>query len=217
MLQSPDNHLIVKFKTKYIKNMSTILKLSEIQNAASVSAADCANIVCEVVSAPARLSEDYKDFSIKDIRSGDVAIVAYDVIYNFNQTEPEEEPSFKNQFFYLGEEYFVCHIRSLYAIVRDGNVRMQNGYLMVEDISPASHIYLPQHLRKKINCGKGVVTKVGYEMKNEKPINIQSGDNVLYNKNKLRIYQVNEKPFGILKQSQILAREDVLTVTGLSK
>lgn len=219
MMQSPTNHVIVQVKTKYIKNITTILKMAEIQNASSVSAADCVNIVGEVISAPKMLTKEYLDYSTRDIRPGDVCIFSHEVIYNFLPTAPEEEPVYKNLFTHNGQEYFVCHIRNLYAVVRDGNIRMQNGFVMVEDAQKKSQLYVPQHLKKKISCGSGRLTKKGYPLKNEPELNIEPGDEVYFNPNKLRIYQVNEKPFCILKQSQLIGRKvpeygELVAVTG---
>ena len=207
MVQSPTNQIIVKVKTKYIKNISTLLKIAEIQNLSSVTAADCVNVVGEVVSIPKIITGEYEGFSTNDIKVGDVAIFSHDVIYSFLGTEPEADPIYKNLFIYQEYEYFTCNIRNLYAVVRGENVRMQNGYVMLEGMNKPSGIYLPQHLKKTVECAFGVVTKTGHPLTTEKDILLQAGDTVYFSPNRVRVYQVNEKPFGIIKQSQILGRK----------
>lgn len=219
MLQSPTDQVIVQVTTKYIKNISNILKTAEIQNMSSVSAADLVNIVGVVVSAPKALTKEFSDYSLNDVLQGDTAIFSHEVIYSFLPTAPEDDPIFKNMFHYKGDEYFTCNPRNLYAVIRDGNIRMQNGYVMVENMTKSTSLYLPQHIRKSINCGTGILTKIGNTAVGEKLVEAQSGDTVYFNANKIRLHQINGKPFGILKQSQLLCMQipeygELASVTG---
>ena len=68
MFQAPINNLIIKVDTKYIKNVSDIVKLSYVHNA-DVNPLDCVNNMGDVVSLPKRITTEdvrYRGFSSKD-------------------------------------------------------------------------------------------------------------------------------------------------------
>jgi co-chaperonin GroES (HSP10) len=203
MFQSTLNNIIVKIETRYIRNFTKILNLAAIQNLTSIEKADYVNIVGTVVSVPLEIStwkREYRGYSADDVMVGDTVVFSHNVIFDFVQKSPEADPIFKNSFWYKNNEYWRCNILELYAVVRDGEIRMQNGFVMVENIMEEPRIYLPQHLRRKANIGTGIVTQIqdnGF---------IHRGDTVFYNQSHLRTYQINEKPFGILKIEQILGK-----------
>ncbi len=204
MLRSPLNNVVVKVKEKMIKNFTSVLKMAAIQNLTSIDPADYVQIVGEVVSIPLEIStwkREYESYTTSDIRPGDKCIFSHDVIYSFVQKEPDADPIYKNSFWYKDGEYWMCDIKNLYAVIRDGEIRMQNGYVMLENLEKASNIYLPQHLKKALKTGSGVVTQIAANP------SIKRNDKVYFNPNKLRLYQVNEKPFGIVRQSQILGKD----------
>lgn len=208
MIQSAINNVIVKFKTKYIKNFTTIGKIAAIQNNTSIEPADMVNIVCEVVSAPKSIDgkREHKGFSLNDIRPGDVAIVSHLVIFNFELTASEEEPIFKNRIWYQGEEYFQCDIQHLFAVIRDGEVKMLNGYVMVGELQKPSQIFLPAHVKKSIRTAQAIVSHIGTPLLTETKLDVKTGDKVYFNPSVVQLYQVNEKPFGIIRQRDILGR-----------
>lgn len=203
MIQSAVNNVIVQVTTKYIKNMTNIARMAAIQNDTSIEPADYCNIVGVVVSAPKSISNhrEYKGFSQKDIKEGDTAIFSSYVIGTTIQTEPEAEPIFKNMFWYKGHEYWTVSIDQLYAIIRDGEIRMQNGYVMLENLEPPSKIILQTNVKKRIGSATATITHI------EENDELHSGDIVYFNPNHLRVHQVNERPFGILKRNQILGKK----------
>lgn len=205
MIQSTLNNVYVRIKSRYIRNFTKILRMAAIQNNTSIEAADFVNIVGEVVSVPMEIStwkREYRGYSAKDIRVGDTAIFSNLVVYNFVQKDPEAEPIFKNSFWYNGEELWRVDVQNLYAVVRDGEIRMQNGYVMVGEMEKPSPIILSQHTKKKaITAAKAIVTDI--EMN---PV-IKRGDTIYYSPNHIRLHQINEKPFGILRMNQVLGSE----------
>lgn len=207
MLQPPFNNLIVKVKTKYIKNISNIMKMSSMQKESTLKPADCVNIVGEIVSLPKAIDDkrDHEGFSLKDIKVGDIAMFSHLVIFSFVEGGSQEEPAHRNMFTYKGEEYFVCDIQHLYAVIRDGLVIMVNGYTMVYDFEE-SKIYTPVSLKKKINIAYSEVMHIGNPKDNEPELwDVIAQDTVIFPPNKAIKYQLNEKPFRILRQSHILA------------
>jgi len=209
MLQSPQNNIIVKVTTKYIKNFTKIMRMAAIQNNTSIEPADFVQIVGEVVSVPQSIcnKREYQGFSTKDIQVGDTAIFSYLVIFDFCLTTPTEEPVYKNRIWYKGEEFFLCDIRHLFATIRDTKIRMQNGYVMVEEMEKPSKIHLPQHIKKNLNAATAIVSHIGKNLEGKDRIEVEVGDRVYFNPNKLSIYQVKEIPFGVLRQADILGRK----------
>jgi len=204
MFQHSLNNVIIKIKHKYIGNITDIMKVAAIQNNSSVQIADIVNIVGEVVSVPLEIStwrREFKGFSARDIKVGDTAIFSHDVIHNFTPNESTELPIFKNSFWYKDAEYWKCNIIHLYAVIRNEEIRMQNGYVMVGNMEKPSGLILPQRAKKMTNTATATVSHI------EMNPTIKRGDKIYFNPNKLRLYQIDGKPFGILKKSQILGRD----------
>lgn len=209
MFQSAINNVVVKFDRKYIKNFTSIMKMAAIQNNTSIEPADCVNIVAEVVSVPKSISNkhEYTGFWAGDIRAGDTVILSHLVIFDFELTASEDTPVYKNEVYYKTKEFFVADIRHIFAVIRDGIVRMQNGYVMVEEMQKPPLIILSQFTKRSISAASAVVSHIGKALTHQKRIDVEHGDTVFYNPNKIQLYQVNGKPFGILRQSDILGKK----------
>lgn len=211
MFQSPMNNVIVTVKTKYIENFLNVLKGAAINHGSMLNQADYVNIIGTVVSVPKAISQkrDYVGYSASDIRVGDTVIFSHAVIYDFLQLEPEAEPIYKNMIWYRGKEYFAADIQHIYAVVRDEQIRMQNGYLMLEDMQKPPLIILSKSTRRLISSAQATLKCIGRPLTTEHNIDVVPGDTVFYNPAKLRIYQVKGKTFGILRQRDVLGREVV--------
>lgn len=209
MFRSPTNNIIVKCKTKYIGNFINVLKGAAINPYSMLNPSDYVNIIGEVVSVPKSISnrKDYAGYSTADIRIGDTAIFSNLVIGTTTQLEPEAEPVFKNMVYYNAEEYFTADIQHVYAVIRNEQIRMQNGYIMVTDMAKPPLIILATQTKKLISAAQALVTHIGRSLTIEKPLDIMPGDTVFYNPNKLTIYQIQGKPFGILRQSHVLGKK----------
>lgn len=90
---------------------------------------------------------------------------------------------------------------NLYAVIRDGEIRMQNGYVMLVNMDKPSNLYVPQSTKKMLKSASAVVSNIQMNP------DIKKGDTVFFNPNKVRLYQIDGKPFGIIKRSQLLGRE----------
>jgi len=207
MFQSPSNHVMVLPERKYIGNITTLLKSAAIQNFASVDPSDIVNITGKVISVPKMIEKqrDLEGFTTKDIQPGDIAIFAYNVIYDMIQTETEL-PIHRNEIFWQGKEYFAAHIRHIFGVIRNGEIIMINGHVMV-GLFQESKIVLPASMKKIKGTVKAPVLHIGYPKENEKPINVFQGDMVYFNPLIAQPYQINGKPFVIITQSKILGKE----------
>lgn len=212
MLQAPFNNVIVKPETKYIGNISKIMRLSAIQQGASVDPVDVVNIIGEVVSKPKSISSEweYEGFSVNDINVGDKAIFSHSVIYSFLQKDPEADPIYKNMIPYKGEEYFSCDIQNLYAIIRNGEIIMQNGYVMLYDfIEPK--IILSAQSKRKIRIAESEVMHIHKPKLGQPELGVVPHETVYFNPTKAVKYQIGGKPFCIISQNHLLGK---LVVTG---
>lgn len=207
MIQAPENKVIVYPKTKYTKYITDIMKRSSIQNGATVDPADIVNITGEIISVPKTISssKDYEGYTTDNIQIGDVGIFSYKVIYDLYIKQEHGEPIFRNQINYNGKEYFSCDIRNLFAVIRDGEIIMLNGFVMLEEYE-AKRIILPANLKNQKDATCSAILYIGENRSHLPKIHAFPKDLVFYNSNKAQHYQINEKKFIILQQDRILGR-----------
>lgn len=204
MFKATLNNIYVKVKTKYHRQFSEMFKRSALQNGATIDQTDYVNIIGEVVSVPTSISmkREYRGFSVRDVRVGDIAIFSYEVISEMVQKGEMDDPIYKNLVFYKGEEYFAVDVTRLFAVIRDGVILMQNGYVMLEQMSKPPLILMSQNTKKMNAAASGVVTNIG---KNQ--FGVEQFDKVFYSPNKIQAYEINEKKFGIIRMRDVLGKE----------
>jgi co-chaperonin GroES (HSP10) len=207
-LKSPANKLIVYPKSRFAKNISDLMKRASIENGATVDPSDCVNITGEIISLPDYISptNDYKGFSTKDLKVGDVAIFSFRVIYDYVIKKEGEEPVLKNSIVTNDKEYFLCDIRHVFGVIRDGQIIMVNGWVMLDEFEP-SKIILSASLKKQKNATASRILYIGSSRTHLKKIDAQPGDMVFYNSMKAQHYQINDKKFIILPQNLILGKD----------
>jgi co-chaperonin GroES (HSP10) len=208
MIVSPVSNVIVKIDTKHIANLSNMIRIANLNPQSQINPADYVNVIGEVISVPKLISKrhDYIGFSSKDIQKGDKAIFSYAVIFSFTENE-NGTATYKNLFWYKGQEYWKVDIQNLYAVIRNGQIIMVNGYCMVEEMSEPSAIILSQSMKKIIRASTATLTNIGNNLEGTPNIEAKAGDTVHYNPAKLIQYQVNGKKFGILQQKHICGVE----------
>ncbi len=207
MIQSPENKVIVSVPTRYIKNMTDLLKRSAIQNNSSVDQTDFVQITGTVISVPKRISttRDYEGFTAKEIQPGDMVIFDYSVIYDQIIKKENEDPVYKNLIMFRGKEFWAADITRIFAIVRGEQIIMINGYVMATPFVE-SKIIIPASMKQEKGCVSSEVMHVGMPKTNRLPISIQPYDTIYYNPVIAQKYQINNKPFVILQQHQILGK-----------
>jgi co-chaperonin GroES (HSP10) len=200
MIRPGYNKVLVHPETKYIGNITSLLRMSAIQQGSSVDTTDYVNIQGKVISVPMKTTKD--GYSAYDILPGDIAIFSYRVIHNFIPGDPEQDPVYRNMVTVQGKEYFTASIEDVFAVIRNDKIRMLNGYVMVVEMEKEPKILLPQALKRK----KTATALVSQVQKNGE---YYQGDRVFFNPNKIQVYQINGKPFGILRHKDIYGVERV--------
>jgi len=208
VIQAPTNKVIVFPKTKYIKHISDLLKRSSIQNGATVDPSDFVNIIGEVISVPEKITDDrqYKGFSLDNIKVGDIAIFSYRVIYDLVVMADQEEPAYRNLIKYNGKEYFSCDIRNLFGIIRDGEIHMVNGFVMLAEFEANRIIIAPSMKNRKMTKSSKIM-HIGGSKTHMPSLAASAGDFVFYNPEKAQHYEINGKKFIILQQDKILGKQ----------
>lgn len=208
MVQSAYNNIIVTISAKWLKNFTDIMRNAQIAES-KLNPADLVQVVGDVVSIPKKIADrlDYKGFGVDGIKVGDVAIFRFDVIFNFLKQPAKDTPVYKNELFYKGKSYWNVDVQKLFAVIRDGEIIMQNGYVMVEDFGEQSAIILPQHMKKIIKTVSVKVIHIGKPKTNEKELGVKQFDTVYFHPKLAQHYRIGEKKFAIIKQSQILGFE----------
>lgn len=200
-IESPANHVILQINTPYRSQLSNAIRMVNIDPSTTINEADFATIVGTVVAVPKILCKrhDYKGYSTKDIKVGDKAIFSYLVVHAFDEN-PELGASFTNEFRVGNKFYWKCEIHHLFAIVRDGEIRMQNDYVMIEEVKQPSIIKLVSEKKQVENAEISKVIAIRPEMY------VHPESSVAVNFKKCQTYQLDDNfRFSIVKRKDILA------------
>ena len=208
MIRNAENKVIVTVKTKYIKNFTDIMKVAQLQNQNTVKAEDIVNIVGEIVSIPNTVSKDrsHEGFTTKDIQVGDIAIFSHSIIYDWYQKEHNGELLYKNLISIQGKEYWAADITKIYGVIRDGEIIMVNGYVMATTFVD-DKIVVAAVSKKIKGCKSSTVMHVANPKETLQKIPIKQGDTIYFNPMIAQKYQINNKPFIIIQQHQILGKQ----------
>jgi len=199
MFQPPQNKVVIKVNSKYIQHMSNILRLSSLENNSSVDPADFVSIVGDVVALPKTINK--KGLEFDGLSVGDVAIFSYQVIYDIVMKEGTDKLVFRNMVDYHGVEYFLADISKIFGYIRNEQITMINDWVMLTEY-PKSVIVM-QNQNKKT---KGTVTSKIISIQENNSLNLKETDEVMFSPFKPQHYQINKKPFIILKKQHILGK-----------
>ena len=214
MIQAGENNIFLKLKSKHNKYISTLLKRAAIEHGSSVDPSDYVQNVGEVISIPKRISNLpwLKGFTTKDIKVGDTAILRYDVVLDMVDVSDKEdnEPVYRNRVWYKAEEYFAASIEKIFGVIRDGEIKMINGYVMTSDFV-MSKLIIPIHMTNEVKgATKAEVISIGSPKEGQKKIKVKKGDTVYFNPDIAQHYKFQtasgQKNFCILTQDKILGK-----------
>jgi len=202
MLQATTNSLIIKVDHKYIGNISSVMKLASIQNNASVDPNDLVNIMGEVISIPKKIDSirEYDGFTTKGIVVGDTAIFSYSVISDIIMDE--DKLIHKNNFQYHGKDYFLCDITKIFAVIRNGEIIMLNGYVIGTPLEEST-IVLPASMKRQKKAAHSTLMQINVPRGNIKKVKAKIGDTFYVNPFTVQKYQINGKRFIISEQDKI--------------
>jgi co-chaperonin GroES (HSP10) len=206
--KSGTTNVIVKVKSKFTQTFDKMIAMANLYQGSQVNPADYVNIVGEVVAVPRSVKKrmDYEGFSPKDIQVGDQAIFSYQVIYNLEELL-NGKFKYLNQLNYKKDEVFLADITNIFAVIRDEEIIMVNGYVMLQDISEPSKLILVTQKRVTPNAVSATVVAIGNPLTNQKPIDVQVNEKVLLDFRKVQHYQIKDQKFGIVQQRHIYAVE----------
>lgn len=209
MIQAPQDNVIVSIKSKYTKDFTSLTKRLSIGDATSVHLEDFAQIVGTVVSLPICLSEKNIEngYSMDELKVGDKIIFAFNVVFDFYQNAPDALPIYRNKISYNAKDYWLADITKIFAIIRGEEIVMINGYVMATPFEKDLIFTQPESRRARKSKSSEVMW-VGKPRINQNHINIKTGDTIYYNPQKTTKYEINNKPFIILTQQQVLGKRN---------
>ncbi len=155
--------------------------------------------------------QDYKGYSIC-VEPGDEILIRYDVVFAYRDQPDRDTPVYKNLLFVYNEqleqyeELWLCDILQVFAIIKDGQYQMINGYVMLDPITEkradfTSRIIRPDNYNNIVIKDRAVVRAVNSSL----PIYV--GDTVYINPQTVMQYQLNLEKFYIIKEQYVLAKE----------
>lgn len=204
MITSPTNKLIVKVAKNWIKNPTDVSRVSAAADEnTSVDLADYVQIVGDVVSLPKSISphNEYKGYSTKDIKEGDVVIFSYLVLHDTKRKG--DEWVYANAIYHEGQEYFLADIKHIFAVIRGEEIIMVNGWVMLNQIEE-DKIIVPAYIRNAQKALSSEILFIGHSRTHLPPISAQAGDMAFFPKNRAQKYELAGKKFLILPQEKIL-------------
>lgn len=203
MVQAIKNNILVEIGDVFLRRVSDIMRVSMAEaHGSNLNPADLVQIIGKVISVPKVCKDRFGlvGYSAQGVRPGDTLIFRYDVVYSFD----EKRNKWKNMFWYKGREYWVVDVVKAFAYIRNEKIFMINGYCMIEDMSDPSAIILPEYMRNTSQTATATLTQIGAPLKGKKKINAEPGDTVIFNPRMVQKYKIGGKPFGIIRQQDIL-------------
>lgn len=169
-----------------------------------------AMLIAKVVSVPPGViqRQDYKGYTIS-VEPGDEILIRYDVVFAYIDQPDRDSPIYKNLIYHYDElkerfeEYWLCDILQVFAIIKEGKYEMINGFVMLKIIT-----------EKKPDFSNTIIRPDSYNLTNTKEmaivvaggvnLNLKPGDTVLINPSMVMQYQLNLYQFYIIKEQYIL-------------
>lgn len=206
MIQAAINNCYLEVKHTATRTKGDIVLLASMQHDSSINLMDFITITGNIVSIPKKIVPErgITGFSTKNIQVGDKAIFSYLVVGDLKIENNEHKHT--NLVWYKGKQLFTASIDKIFAVIHNGEIIMINGYVMITEFE-TSKIILPHYMSKIKIAAKAQVLNIGNPKENEKQIDAKQGDTVYFNPNLAQKYNINEKKFCILQQSQILGKE----------
>lgn len=210
----PVNNLIVTLDKKYYDSI-TFDSGVKLHFDPSWHPEEYAMLTAKVVSIPKGIINryDYKGMRI-DIQPGDMVLVRYDLVFGYSSQPDRDTPVHKNLILHHDgekyQEYWLCDIQKVFAVIQDGEYIMQNGYVLLDPIMEETDtisnlLILPDSVRLQESKNKAIVRRIGAPLDHQPKLCAQPGDKVIVIPGTIQHYQIDERRFMICKQSHLLA------------
>jgi co-chaperonin GroES (HSP10) len=210
----PVNNVIVTLEKKFYDSI-TFKSGVKLHVDPAFHPEEYAMLKATVVSVPHSIIDryDYRGMRI-EMKPGDELLVRYDLVFGYKSQPDRDTPIYKNLFLlHDGEkyqEYWLCDLQKVFAIVRDGEFIMQNGYVLLDPVleqteTISNYLVLPDTATQKQSKRAGIVRAIGAPLANRPVLCVQHGDKVLVLPGTIQHYRVDETEFLICKQSHLLA------------
>lgn len=172
-----------------------------------------------VVSVPKCLigRTDYQGFRI-DVKPGDKILMRYDVVYSYIDQPERDTPIYKNVLLWQGREFWKCDIQKIFGIITDAGIQMLNGYVLCDQkteqkqgrILIVSDVSSPINYEIPINCDRLRIKFISQPLEGDPAISVSAGDIIYSVPGVAQAYEIDLKPFYILKQTHIVGKADKL-------
>jgi co-chaperonin GroES (HSP10) len=208
-IEAAVNKVIVTIEKKMIADLYNAIRMANINNGSQINAADYVSITGTVVSVPRSICKrlDYKGYSTKELKVGDILIFSYRVVFNMLEGE-DGEAVHENAFCYEGKEYWLCDIQEVFGYIRNGQIHMVNGYCMLQEVqAPSNIILLSDESKQMLRASKSFLSYIGENMEGSQKIDVAQGDSVYVDFRKVQHYKIGERPIAVVRQKDIYAKE----------
>lgn len=156
---------------------------------------------------------DYKGMKLS-VKPGDRVLIRYDVVFSYRDQPERDTPIYKNLILLHDgqqyKEYWLCDIQKIFAIIKDGEYNMLNGYVLLDPItekldSVSQLLVIPDSIALKERKDVAIVRAIGAPLDGQPQLCVQPGEKVIINPRVVQQYQIDTRRFFIIKQQYLLA------------
>src|SRR6266700_1828689 len=212
----PFNALIVTIEKKYYDSVTFSSGIT-LEIDPTWHPEEHAMLKAKVINVPLGITNryDYRGM-ICSIQPGDEILMRYDVVFSYHKQLDNKTSEFKNMLVWFNEdtgqheEFWRCDIQQVFAVIKEGEYIMQNGYVMLEPFAVAelrpTFLHMPEMIKDDAPKFKATVKYINQPLTTETTIDINTGDVVAFNPLVVQKYEIDTKLLWIIKQSHILAK-----------
>ena len=210
-MYAPINKLLVKLEKK-LYDSRTFESGQTIYFDPNWHPEEYAMLKATVVSIPPGVIDrkDYRGYKIV-VKPGDEILIRYDVVFAYYDQPERDTPIYKNILFQFNastgkyEEFWLCDILQVFAIIKGNQFEMINGFVMLDIIEEKQADYTGIIVRP--DNYKNIASKSLAKVKaTEENTGFKQGDFVFINPQTVMQYQLNLKQFYIIKQQYVLGK-----------
>lgn len=172
---------------------------------------EAAMLIAKVISVPKAIQQRYDYNGMQCIiKPGDTVLMRYDVVFSYVDQPERDTPIYKNVLLYNGVEYWKVDLQKVFAIQRGADWEMINGYVLCEPYN------------ETVSFGKLLLVPAGYQtvqrnhtmkvryintpLTTAPVLPVLPDDLIHVVPDVAQLYEIDQKPFYIIKQSHILAK-----------